>query len=325
MLKLVKAQGQGIVSDAGRWGYQHEGVPVGGVLDVFSYTVGNRALGNVDNAACLELMGQFDFVCAKPCKVLLANRGANALLNNKPVLCGQVLVLQVGDVLRTMPPNLGFWNMLCLRGGVDVPVVMGSRSTCIPAGFGGFQGRALQVGDEIHAGDLHSSWSLNPAVRLGMPNAVNDSAEPLQVHCLPGPEFESLGEESRKLFQTQLHLLGGQSSRMGYRFDGAMAPLALKEPLALRSHAVHPGIVQLPPSGQVLVLLSESQVTGGYPRIASVLCCEIWKFAQLSVGQGLYWVVVDDVQAARVQLQYENKLERYQYAIESCFSQNHGD
>ncbi|MBU0783130.1 MAG: biotin-dependent carboxyltransferase family protein [Gammaproteobacteria bacterium] len=325
MLKLVKAQGQGIVSDGGRWGYQHEGVPVGGVLDAFSYTVGNRALGNADNAACLELMGQFDFVCAKPCTVLLANRGANALLNNKPVLCGQVLVLQVGDVLRTLPPSPGFWNMLCLKGGVDVPVVMGSRSTCIPAGFGGFQGRALQVGDEVHAGDLHSSCSLNPALRLAMPKAVHDPSQPLLVHCLPGPEFEWLGEESRDLFQAQLHVLGSQSSRMGYRLDGAQANLVLKERLSLRSHAVHPGIVQLPPSGQPLVLLSESQVTGGYPRIASVVSCDIWKFAHLCIGQGVQWMMVDTTQATRVQLFHDKELERYQYAIESGFSKNHGN
>ncbi|WP_334120759.1 biotin-dependent carboxyltransferase family protein [Limnobacter sp.] len=325
MLKLVKAQGQGIVSDAGRWGCQHEGVPVGGVLDVFSYTVGNRALGNADNAACLELMGQFDFVCAKPCTVLFANRSAHAQLNNRQVVSGQVLVLQVGDVLRTLPPSLGFWNMLCLRGGVDVPVVMGSRSACIPAGFGGFQGRALQVGDEIHAGDLHSVSCLDPAVRLAMPLAVGDSAKPLLVHCLPGPEFESLGKESRDLFQTQLHVLGSQSSRMGYRLNGVKAPLVLKEALSLRSHAVHPGMVQLPPSGQPLVLLSESQVTGGYPRIASVLGCDLWKFANLGTGQSVQWLVVDAVQAMRAQLIHDKELERYQYAIESGVSENHDD
>lgn len=67
MLKVVRAQGQGIVSDLGRWGYQHEGVPIGGVLDPFSFGLGNLALGNAVNSACLELMGQFDFVCAKPC------------------------------------------------------------------------------------------------------------------------------------------------------------------------------------------------------------------------------------------------------------------
>jgi urea carboxylase len=325
MLKLVKAQGQGIVSDAGRWGYQHEGVPLGGVLDVFSYTVGNRALGNADNAACLELMGQFDFVCAKPCTVLLANRGTCALLNNKPAPCGQVLVLQEGDVLRTMPPGLGFWNMLCLKGGVNVPVVMGSRSTCIAAGFGGFQGRALRVGDEIDAGDLHSGLGLNPGLRLAMPAAVHDPAEPLQVHCLPGPEFESLTQESRDLFQTQLYVLGDQSSRMGYRLEGVKANLILTKPLSLRSHAVHPGIVQLPPSGQPLVLLSESQVTGGYPRIASVLGCDLWKFAHLSAGQSVQWVVVDAVQAMRVQLFHDKELERYQYVIESGVGENHGN
>ena len=115
MLKVVRAQGQGIVSDLGRWGYQHEGVPIGGVLDPFSFGLGNLALGNAVNSACLELMGQFDFVCAKPCQVLFANRGAQALLNNKSVLCGQVLTLQEGDVLRSLvlPRSTTPVSMIC--------------------------------------------------------------------------------------------------------------------------------------------------------------------------------------------------------------------
>lgn len=324
MLKVVKAQGQGFVSDVGRWGYQHEGVPVGGVLDPFSFTVGNWALGNHDNLACLELMGQFDFECAKPSRVILANRGANALLNNKPVLCGQVLNLLEGDVLRTQPPGLGFWNVLCLQGGVDVPVVMGSRSTCLAAGFGGLQGRALQVGDEIHAAHVCTP-AVSEQIRLALPLVPMDSAGSIRVHCLPGPEFEFLTENSQYLFSTQTHLLGNQSSRMGYRLDGKQAPLALKKPLTLRSHAVHPGVVQLPPGGQPVVLLSECQVTGGYPRIAAVLSCELWKFAHLASGQGIHWVVVDVAQAERLQLQHDKELRRYHHVIESTDHQSHVD
>ena len=324
MLKVVKAQGQGLVSDAGRWGYQHEGVPVGGVLDPFSFAVGNWALGNHDNMACLELMGQFDFVCAKPCRVILANRGAKALLNNKPVLCGQVLNLQEGDVLRTQPPGLGFWNMLCLQGGVDVPLVMGSRSTCLAAGFGGSQGRALQVGDEIHAGQAFIP-AISERLRLALPLPTVDLAGRLCVNCLPGPEFEFLTEESKDLFATQTHLLGNQSSRMGYRLEGQQTPLELTTPLSLPSHAVHPGIVQLPPSGQPVVLLSECQVTGGYPRIAAVLSCELWKFAHLVAGQGVHWVVVDAAQAERLQLQHDKELRRYHHVIESSDHQSHVD
>lgn len=324
MLKLVKVQGQGIVSDSVRWGHQHQGVPVGGVLDNFSFHVGNRALGNPANAACLELMGQFDFVCAKPCRVFFANRGAQALLNNKPVLGGRVLELQEGDLLRTQPPWSGFWNMLCVQGGVDVPLVMGSRSTCIPAGFGGYLGRALRVGDEIHAGDTFNG-AIKPEIRLGLPQALRDSTGCLTVYCLAGPEFDALTEESKQAFSTQVFTLGVQSSRMAYRLEGAEHALNLKQALSLRSHAVHPGMVQLPPSGQPLVLLADAQVTGGYPRIASVLTCELWKFAHLGTGQGIHWALVDAAQATRLQLQHDQDTRRYHYAIESNCSENNVD
>ena len=315
MLKVVKAQGQGLVSDCGRWGYQHEGVPVGGVLDRFSFAVGNQALGNAENAACLELMGQFDFVCAKPCRVLLANRGAQALLNGRPVLCGQVVHLQEGDLLRTLAPFLGFWNMLCVQGGVDVPLVMGSRSTCAAAGFGGYQGRALQVGDELHAGEIQNN-SLRFRGRLAMPLALREEAEALTVHCLAGPEFEALTSHSQTMFSTQIYAMGIQSSRMGYRLEGVHEKLALKQALSLRSRAVHPGIVQLPPSGQPFVLLSEAQVTGGYPRVASVLSCELWKFAQLGSGQGVHWVIVDLSFAKKLQIKHDKEREIYRHVIQ---------
>lgn len=321
MLKLVKAQGQGIVSDAGRWGYQHEGVPVGGVLDAFSFHIGNHALGNSENSACLELMGQFDFVCAKACKVFLANRGAHALLNNKPVWCGQVLSLQEGDLLRTQPPWLGFWNVLCVQGGVNVPVIMGSRSTCIAAGFGGGLGRALQVGDEIHGGPDFKT-ALNTARRLGMPQALQNSSSSLTVRCLAGPEFQALTEQARALFTAQIYRLCTQSSRMGYRLEGVQQPLANNMALSLRSHAVHPGLVQLLPNGQPVVLLSDAQVTGGYPRIASVLACELWKFAHLGPGHGVHWVIVDLAQATRLQLQHEKEIRRYHHVIESNRAEN---
>jgi biotin-dependent carboxylase-like uncharacterized protein len=324
MLKVVRAQGQGIVSDQGRWGYQHLGVPVGGVLDVVSFGLGNLALGNSPNASCLELMGQFDFVCAKPCRVLFANRGAQALLNSKPVSSGCVLTLLEGDVLRTKPPGLGFWNVLCVQGGVDVPEIMGSRSTCLAAGFGGYQGRALLVGDEIHLLP-QAGKPVVPQKRLAMPLADVDRGGRLVVHCLPGPEFDCLTESSQQLFVSQGHLLGVQSSRMGYRFVGEFAPLELRNSLSLLSHAVHPGMVQLPPSGQPVVLLSECQVTGGYPRIAAVLSCELWKLSQLRIGQGVNWVVVDAVQAKRLQLKHQSELRRYYHAIESNQQHAHLD
>lgn len=316
MLKVIKAQGQGLVSDSGRWGYQHQGVPVGGVLDSFSYTVGNRALGNLDKAACLELMGQFVFVCTQPGKVFLANRGAQATLNSKVVYCGQVLYLQEGDVLVIKPPHLGFWTLLCIQGGIDVPMVMGSRSTCLAAVFGGFEGRALQAGDCLKAGSEFQP-AVRQGIRLAMPLALRNGAGELPVRCLPGPEFEALNPDSLQLFEQQAYTLGQQCSRMGYALQAQHSPLQLSGSLSLRSHAVHPGIVQLPPRGNPVVLLCESQVTGGYPRLACVLASELWKFSQLGPGQSVHWVVVDAAQAKRLQHQHNNEIRRYHHVIES--------
>lgn len=325
MLKLVKAQGQGIVSDGGRWGHQHQGVPLGGVLDDFSFQVGNLALGNPANSACLELMGRFDFVCASACTVFLANRGAVGLLNGQPVSSGRVLVLQEGDVLRLQPPRLGFWNLLCMQGGVQVPLVLGSRSTCLAAGFGGLQGRALSVGDEILPGP-ECAASLSPECCLAMPLAWPVDGQELSMPVLPGPELDELTDESRHHFISQPFRLGLQSSRMGYRLEQDEAHrLNLARPLGLNSHAVHPGIVQLPPSGQPVVLLSEAQVTGGYPRIASIPASALWKLAQLGTGQLVHWQLLDEQGASLLLKQRERELMKYMAAIETNRSATHVD
>jgi len=103
---------------------------------------------------------------------------------------------------------------------------------------------------------------------------------------------------------------------MGYRLEASESPLSLKQALSLRSHAVHPGLVQLPPSGQLVVLLCEAQVTGGYPRLGSVLSCDLWKLSQLGAGESVSWVLVDQQQARRLQARHEHEYKRYQHAIE---------
>jgi 5-oxoprolinase (ATP-hydrolysing) subunit C len=321
VLKVVRAQGQGLVSDGGRFGLQGQGVPVGGVLDAFSYRIANAALGNPPGLAALELMGKFEFVCTESVELILGSRASHASLDGRVLHDGQVYTLQAGDVLHVNPARVGFWTLLCVRGGFDVPPVLGSRSTCLAAGFGGYEGRALQVGDTLPIGNTaHCAPALKQSKRLSLPFAV-DQNNVLRVACVAGPEFDCLTEESRHAFANTLFDFNIQSSRMGFRLDPACGPMGFSLAKSWRSVAVQPGIVQMPPGGRPVVLLSEAQTTGGYPRVASVLSSDLWKLAQFGPDVRLQFEWVSRQAACERNRSHAKDWMFYQQVIENHVDQ----
>lgn len=317
MLKIIRANGLGLVNDLGRWGYQHQGVPIGGVMDPVSLRVGNWALGNADGQACLELMGQFELLCSAPCKVLMASRGGRMLINRKQAVAGRVYALEVGDVLYIQGNASGVWSMLCVAGGIDTPLVLGSRSTCLQASLGGLGGRALQVGDSIPIGQVQAP-AMADTHTLAMPTPASWLGHTLVVPCLPGPDWETLGTTVQHAFVEQSFSIQADSSRMGYRLLGDR-PLLNPSSLSLKSHVVLPGLVQLPPGGHPILLMAEAQVTGGYPRLAVVPQCVIWTLAHCVPGGRLRFEMLNWVTWARLNTRHLRMMKAYRHAIE-CHS-----
>ncbi|HEX4878881.1 MAG TPA: biotin-dependent carboxyltransferase family protein [Limnobacter sp.] len=319
MLKVLRANGLGLVSDFGRFGQQHQGVPVGGVLDPVSFQVGNWALGNRNEDACLELMGQFDLLCSLPCKLLLASRAARFLVNGQQGAPGRVYALREGDLLKILGNSSGGWNIVCVAGGVDVPLVLGSRSTCLPARFGGQHGRALHVGDVLKAG-AHSGVAMASKHTLAMPLPKQDAQRGFVLPCLPGPDWDCLGEQVQAAFLQASYTIRSDSGRMGYRL--ASAGVGMKPRLfQLKSHAVVPGLVQLPPDGQPIVLMSEAQVTGGYPRLAVVPQCALWALAHCFVGQVLRFEMLNWQTWGQLHARHQRMMNAYQHVIECHLDQ----
>ncbi|WP_370262503.1 biotin-dependent carboxyltransferase family protein [Limnobacter sp.] len=319
MLKVIKAKGVGLVSDLGRWGHQSQGVPVGGVLDPVALAVGNWALGNQDSAACLELMGQFELLCSEPCLVLMASAGAMFAVNRRAGFAGRVYHLTEGDVLNVQGCAHGLWNILCVAGGVDVPLVLGSRSTCLPARFGGMEGRALLPGDVLPCGQSQGQ-SLHTRATLAMPGFYIQPRGPLPLPVLPGPEWEALGGAVQQALLGLPYTVVADSGRMGYRLrasGGALTPTSL----SVRSHAVLPGLLQWTPQGQPIVLMCEAQVTGGYPRLGVVPSCALWKLAYRVPGQAVQFELVSLEQCLALQAAHERFLSQYRHAIEQHLDQ----
>ncbi|MDH4396433.1 MAG: biotin-dependent carboxyltransferase family protein [Limnobacter sp.] len=315
MLKLIRASGLATVQDSGRRGYLSQGVPVSGVLDTLSFKMANMALGNTDEAACIEFMGRFDWVCAEPCVAMLASRHGRMTVNKQDKQSGQLVELQDGDIIQMESQPYAPWGLFCMAGGVQVPLVMGSRSTCSVAAFGGYLGRTLKSGDVIRVGAKTATETLqkelNTQRRLALPSSVGEDAQ--VVRFIPGPDYSTLPSQTQGEFTQQTYRVSSQASRMGYRLDGM--PLQLGPLTSGPSYVAQPGLIQLPPSGFPIVLLADAQATGGYPRLGTVIQADLWKFAHWGSGQPLRFLPTSFDEARHALQEQSRDLMRVKVAL----------
>ncbi len=312
-MRVVDPGLQTTVQDLGRRGYQKFGMPEGGAMDRVALRVANALVGNDEDAAGLEitLRGpgiEFETdaliaVCGAQCTATIADVDVP---DRRAVFVGEGAVLTVGSTAS------GCRSYLAIAGGIDVPDVMGSKSTYLRAAVGGLEGRALRAGDRVPIGEpspaAHSVMA-EAAADLGpLPFVLTerraDAASTVtalaggRVRFVQGPHFELLDEQDRKSLVDEPFVISTRSDRMGYRLEG---PALVSGGRAdLLSSAVVAGTVQIPPDGHPIVLMVDRQTTGGYPVAAHVITADLAHVAQLRPGDEIYFeeVSVDDAQAA---------------------------
>ncbi|BEP40395.1 biotin-dependent carboxyltransferase family protein [Variovorax sp. V15] len=293
------------VQDLGRHGHRQLGICPGGALDVLALTLANRLVGNADRAAGLELtMGGCELQFEADTRIALAGDDFGASLDgvplwpcwSVPVAAGQTLRLAGANAGGTNKPGVRSW--LAVAGGIDVPPVLGSRSTDLKAGFGGLEGRPLRKGDRLPVG----ASTLDAAQRERRPFGVrspdwgrSEGDGTIALRVLPGPEFELFTLAAREQLWGERWRITPQSNRMGSRLEGA--ELRRKRSGDMLSSGVIPGTIQVPPSGQPIILMGDAQTTGGYPRIGVVIRADLWKLAQAPLNGRLRLVQVDQPQA----------------------------
>ena len=272
-LSIVRPGMLTTVQDLGRWGYQSRGVPVSGALDWFSHRLANRLLGNADNAATLEvtMMGphlRFERETA------FAVTGADfrLTLDDTTVEMNRRIEARAGALLRFGERFRGARAYFAVSGGIEVPEVLGSRSTHLLTGMGGHQGRALRAGDVLEAGNQGAAGLL--VVRA---KTVPDPVSRLRV--IPVDEKLAASLTAQK-FQ-----VSPRSDRMGYRLEGATTPIESAGELI--SSAVPTGAIQVPPTGQPILLMNDRATTGGYAIAAVVIAADLPLAAQLAPGDGV--------------------------------------
>lgn len=318
------------VQDGGRVGHQAEGIPVAGAMDELSLRVANLLVGNEESAAALEctLVGptlRFDE------HVLIALGGADlgitangvALPLWRPICIPAETTLSAASAVR------GCRGYLAIAGGVDVPPVLGSRSTYLRAALGGVDGRALRRGDRLPLGAptelgrrigaavardrgrdriAIATWGASAAL---VPFYTSSAT----VRVVDGAHAPLLTPESRERLWSTEFRVGAQSDRMGYRLESGESPLTLAAPCEILSEAVAFGTVQLPPGGNPIVLMADRQTTGGYPRIAEVASVDLPLIAQLKAGDRLRFRPISLDEAQRLYLAREDNIRQARAAI----------
>lgn len=294
------------VQDLGRHGLRRSGIGPGGALDTLSLTVANRLVGNADAAAGLEItMGGCALRFEADTRIALAGDDFGARLDGQPVWPCWSWPVRAGQTLRLGGANeasakVGVRSWLAVAGGIDVASVLGSRSTDLQAGFGGHQGRALRPNDRLPLGEpaLAPGGLAQPAFGLRSPRwwsmpaeHPSDSSALTWLRVVPGPEYAQFTAEAQAQWWAAPWRVTPQSSRMGSRLAGP--ELKRRRAVELLSAGVVPGVIQVPPSGQPIILQGDAQTTGGYPRIGVVIQADFWKLAQAPLNGLLRFVEVD--------------------------------
>lgn len=272
------------VQDKGRYGYQQMGVPVAGVLDAFAFRAANMLVGNPDSAAVLEItiMGPRLEILAKN-DLAVTGAEIGMMLNDQPVVGWKSIRTKPGDILDIQQVKSGCRAYLAISGGVDVPVVMGSRSTYVGGKLGGYHGRPLKAGDVIQSG---------PSKLLDAPQEFPSDLIPknpskITIRAVPGPQDDFFKEGLDTLFKSD-YMVSTKADRMGYRLQGPNVTLKRGMPKSIISEPTMPGGVQIPADEQPIILLVE-QTVGGYTKIVTVISTDLPKVAQATPGDTIHF------------------------------------
>jgi KipI family sensor histidine kinase inhibitor len=273
------------IQDVGRWGHQASGVPVSGPMDLVSHRVANALVGNERTAALLEatLVGP-EIRIETSVLVAVAGADLSARLDGQELPLHRPVRCRPGSILRFGERRTGTRVYIAFSGGIIVLPELGSRATHALTGLGGVAGRAIAAGDRLPLGveGAASPWRV-----VNVPSPRISGGARLRV--IPGPQLDHFPSDAIDILQKTRFIVTPQSDRMGYRLSGGRIPRI--EDREMISDAAFTGALQVPPSGDPILLMSDRQTTGGYPQIATVITADLPITGQLAPGDWLEFQV----------------------------------
>ena len=289
------------VQDEGRWGHQGSGVSVSGAMDLVSHRLANAVVGNDRAAATLEITLQGpEFRFDADAVVAIAGADLNATIDGAAIdPCTQTRC-RSGSVIRFGNRRSGTRAYLAVNGGIDVPRVLDSRSTHATTHIGGFAGRQLRAGDTLPIGESKGRHASRRVPLDPQPRAV-------RLRAIPGPQDDFFATSAFDILQQTRFTVSPQSNRMGYRLTGG-PPIPRAEEREMISDATFAGALQVPPSGDPILLMADRQTTGGYPQIATVITADLPLAGQLAPGDSVEFELCSRSQAIAALVAQEARL-----------------
>lgn len=292
------------VQDLGRRGFQKYGVPVCGALDAVSMRIANILVGNPETLAGLEItFAAPELVFGRDAVIALAGAGFVPVVNGVEARAWESVRVPAGAAVGFRAPSDGVRAWLAVDGGVDVPVVMGSRATDLKGGFGGHEGRALREGDVLPLGHPRHPAPDKPA---RLPEGISRQptyGQSFEIRAVLGPQNDRFSDAGIAAFLGSEYAVSPDADRTGYRLDGPKIERA--DDLDIISDGTALGSVQVPGAGTPIILLADRGTTGGYAKIATVISPDIGLLAQAMPGAKIRFRAVSVAEAREALLEQE--------------------
>jgi len=295
------------IQDLGRFGYQDVGVPVSGALDALSLRAANRLAGNPENTAALEILYQSPVLEVRADSVRVGLAGGDAeleLVGERPRQLGgwRSLSLRQGEVFRATQLGDSACCYLAVEGGFAVEPCLGSASSYVRGGFGGFNGRPLRQGDllALHRERVEDRGE----IRIPHP-PPHERDRPVRI--VLGPQEDHFTDEAIECLVGAEYRVSKNADRMGMRLDGPL--LQHRDGYNIVSDGIATGAIQVPGSGQPILLLADHQTTGGYPKIATVVSADLAAVGRRRTGDTMRFSIVDVATAERLRRDQEAEFQ----------------
>jgi biotin-dependent carboxylase-like uncharacterized protein len=313
MIEVVKPGLFTTIQDQGRWGFQTYGVGVAGALDPFALAAANLLAGNPEGHAGLEITllgptlkfhGETAFA--------VAGADLDPKLNGVPISNWTCHLAFAGSTLTFGVRRRGVRAYLAVSGGIDVPRVMGSRSTYLLGGFGGIEGRPLRAGDLLP--NTASGENAGDFAGRVFPEELRPPCEKdPTLRVVLGPFDDFFSEEGIGNFLSTPYTISPQSDRMGYRLRGAA--IQRRRSGELITCGLANGTIQVPPDGQPILLLVDRQTIGGYPIIATMIHADLPQAAQCAPGDQLRFTAVSIDEARQAYLDLRGNVKKFKHSL----------
>jgi len=311
-LRVISVGPACTIQDQGRVGYLDQGLSRSGAADLLALHEGAALLGHRPDCAALEMAGMGGtFEAIEQITIALTGAPMRASVDGSPITWNATHRLEVGQQLVIGSATQGNYGYLHLAGGIDTPPVLGSRSAHLTAKAG----RSIQAGDELPAGSHIAE------ARMKLPVENRFSGGTLRVVA----SFQTLlfDQETLDRFTHTTFRRGARANRMGMQLESDGVGFAAKGQLNILSEVITPGDIQMTGSGDPFILLPECQTTGGYPRIATVLPCDLPRAAQTPAGGEVQFIFVTLVEAVALHAAYLADLAKLRGLVEPLIRDPH--